>query len=71
MKSAEKGTVVLKHDGGVAKVLLKDLSKQARQALGLKSTMETAKGDFEQHLKGFKKSLFDLDVSYAGGTWGI
>lgn len=55
VKSAEKGAVLLKHDGGVAKVLLKDLSKQARQALGLKATMETAKGDFEQHLKGFKK----------------
>ncbi len=64
--SVEKGAVMLKHSGGVAKVPLRELSKEARRSLGVKPTLETAKGDFNQQLKVFKKSLFDLDVSYAG-----
>ncbi|MFK5922641.1 MAG: SUMF1/EgtB/PvdO family nonheme iron enzyme [Verrucomicrobiota bacterium] len=64
--SVEKDAVMLKHSGGVAKVPLRELSKEARRALGVKATLETAKGDFNQQLKIFKKLLFDLDVSYAG-----
>jgi formylglycine-generating enzyme required for sulfatase activity len=66
VKRVEASSVLLVHSGGVAKVALADLSKPVRQSLGIKPTLEMAKADFDGQVRVFKKSLFELDVTYAG-----
>jgi len=66
VKKVEAGAVLLSHSGGVAKVPLAELSRPVRQSLGIKPTMGMAKDDFDARVGAFKKTLFELDVSYAG-----
>ncbi len=65
VKAVESGVVSLSHSGGEAKLPFSKLSKAVRQKLGIAPTPETAKADFDRRVRAFKKTLFELDVTYA------